>query len=223
MKLLKQNKWRINTAASLFVFLHKWGDTAATSDLTLRAFCSLPGVKLSKKPMQTAVLVFARGSHLNLKSKCQDYPKNQRSGSSPLTSFWTIFSFWVRRDIAGGQLLCGVRVRSCPVMSFVPFSELGRCQRVTWRVSARPRRPMDDAKLKTFHKNPASWKGGWEWEEWRCVLKAQQRLGTCHHCWHHIARCDHLLQSSGFLPDLVWLSPGVLPKALECFCIFTRQ
>lgn len=59
-------------------------------------------------------------------------------------------------------------------MSFVPFAGIGRCQRVTWRVTARPRTIMDDAKLKIYHKNAASWKRGWEWEEWRCVLKAQQ-------------------------------------------------
>lgn len=37
MKLLKQNKWRINTAASMFVLLHK---LALTTDLTLGVFAA---------------------------------------------------------------------------------------------------------------------------------------------------------------------------------------
>lgn len=43
--------------------------------------------------MQTVVFAFARGSQANLKSKCLDYPKNQRSRCSPPTSFWVIFPF----------------------------------------------------------------------------------------------------------------------------------
>lgn len=156
----------------MFVLLHKWGDTAATSDLTLGAICSLPGVKIKPKTMQTVVFAFARGSQVNLKSRCQHYPKKSDIWAfSPhfLLNYFPIFS--VEGHCSWHcQLWCGVRVRWCLIMSFVPFAGIERCQRATWRATARPRRSMDDAKLKTFHKNPASWKGG---EEWRCMGRVE--------------------------------------------------
>lgn len=113
-------------------------------------------------------------------------PKEQMSGLSKKSQIWVFSSHFLLNcfhilntgDIAGQQLWCGVRVRWCPIMSLEPFAGIGRYQRVAWRVIARPRRITDYAMFKTHHKNPASWKGGREWEEWRCVLRAQQRLET---------------------------------------------
>lgn len=194
----------------MFVLLHKWGGTAATTDSTLGAFCSLQGVKIKPKPIQTVVFAFAKGSHLNLKRKCQDYPKIRDLGVLPWLVF-ELFSYFKCRgtlqegssDVGEGEVV--PNHVSC---AFCRNWEISKGAR---EGCARPRSPTD-SKLKTCHKNPGKGfgrgnSGGVCW---------RHSWGPGHHCWHW---CNHLLWKNGFLPGVVWLWPGVLPKALGCFSI----
>lgn len=68
MKLLQQNKWRVTTAAAMFALLHKWGDTARTTDTG--RFVQQTGLENKLAPskpkaMQTVGLAFAVGLQPN--------------------------------------------------------------------------------------------------------------------------------------------------------------
>lgn len=194
----------------MFVFLCKWGDTAAPTDSTLGAFCNLPRGENKAKTSANCGVCLCQRVTTKPKEQMSGLPKKTEIWLFSPSSLWTIFPFKCGGILQGASSDVGWGwggVQSC-------FCALCR----NWEISegcmellpgpGGPGMMLSSRHItKIQHPGKGAVGGKSGGECWR----HSSDWGPGHHCWHHIS------WRSGFLPAVVWLWPGFLPKLWNVF------